>query len=334
MIVTAARQAGVLELAPGLVVCFILAFLAVAIRNATGLAALNPVVVALVAGMALRGAIGLPAPLRPGAAFTVRPVLRAAIVILGLQVTPGQLLHLGAGALALAVAVVALTIPFAIWLGRRLGVSPELSQLIGAGTGICGASAIVAANQVVRGRQEDVAYALAVVTLFGTAALLAYPTLATLLHLEPHVFGVWAGASIHEVVQAVGAAAAGGPQAAEAGTITKLARVVLLAPAILALGWWVRRGSAEPGAVKAPVPWFALGFLLLVALGGTGLVPPTAVHWSVIAVPLMMGAAVAALGLNTDLRALRQRGVRPLLVGLFTTLFIAAIGLLGAVVVG
>lgn len=329
-----ARTAGVFEIAPGMIVCFVLAFLAVTIRNATGIAALNPVVVALVAGIGIRAAIGLPVPLRPGAAFTVRPVLRAAIVILGLQVTPGQLLHLGAGALALAVAVVALTIPFAIWVGKRLGVSPELSQLIGAGTGICGASAIVAANQVVRGRQEDVAYALAVVTLFGTAALLAYPPLATLMHLPPHVFGVWAGSSIHEVVQAVGAAAAGGPQAAEAGTITKLARVVLLAPAVLGLGWWVRQGAPEQGAVKAPIPWFALGFLLLVAIGGTGLVPQAAVQGSVIAVPLMMGAAVAALGLNTDLRALKRRGVRPLLVGLFTTLFIAGLGLAGALVVG
>ena len=328
---TTTRSAGLLKLAPGVFVCFVIAYIAVLIRNATGVAALNPVVVALAFGIAIHAAIGLPPVLRPGAAFTVRPVLRAAIVILGLQVTPGQLLHLGAGALALAVSVVALTIPFTIWLGRRLGVSRELSQLIGAGTGICGASAIVAANQVVRGRQEDVAYALAVVTLFGTASLLAYPALDAVFHLDPRAFGLWAGASIHEVVQAVGAAAAGGPLATEAGTITKLARVVRLAPAILGLGWWVRQGGArEPGELKAPVPWFAFGFLALVAIGGTGLVPREAVRWSTFLVPLMMGAAVAALGLNTDLRALRARGVRPLLLGLGSTAFIATLGLIGA----
>jgi uncharacterized integral membrane protein (TIGR00698 family) len=259
-------------------------------------------------------------------------VLRAAIVILGLQVTPGQLLHLGAGAQALAVAAFALTLTFTIWLGKRIGVSPELSQLIGAGTGICGASAIVAANQVVRGRQEDVAYALAVVTLFGTASLIAYPVFEAMLHLDARSFGLWAGSSIHEVVQAVGAAAAGGPEATEAGTITKLARVVLLAPAILGLGWWVRKGG--PSELKAPIPWFAFGFLLLVAVGGTGLVPPTAVRWSTVIVPIMMGAAVAALGLNTDLRALRARGLRPLLLGLGSTIFIALLGLFGALLAG
>jgi uncharacterized integral membrane protein (TIGR00698 family) len=299
------------------------------IRDGTGLAALNPVVVALALGILLRTVIGLPAALRPGAAFTVRPVLRAAIVLLGLQVTPGQLMSLGGGALLLALASVALTIPFTIWLGRRLGVGDALSQLIGAGTGICGASAIVAANQVVRAKQEDVAYALAIVTVFGTAALLIYPALALPLGLGPRAYGLWAGASIHEVVQAVGAAAAGGPAAAEAGTITKLARVVLLAPAILALGMWARP-TGDQSAVRAPVPWFAFGFLGLVLLGGTGLVPPQVVGWSRTAVPVMMGAAVAALGLNTDLKALRTRGLRPLLLGLGATLFIALLGLLGA----
>lgn len=320
-----ARLAAIL---PGLLLCLGLAVLAVTVRNA-GVAALNPVVVALAAGIAVRAAIGLPASLRPGAAFTVRPVLRASIVLLGLQVTPGQLISLGGGALLLALAVVATTVPFTIWLGRRIGVEDALSALIGAGTGICGASAVVAANQVVRARQEDVAYALAVVTLFGTAALLAYPALAGPLGLDARTYGLWAGASIHEVVQAVGAAAAGGEVAAEAGTITKLARVVLLAPAILALGLWARPAG---GAVRAPVPWFAFGFIGLVLLGGTGLLPRWAAEWSRVAVPVMMGASVAALGLNTDLRAVRARGLRPLLLGLGATLFIALLGLLGALV--
>ena len=320
-------------LLPGLLACFAVAAAAVFIRERSGIAALNPVVLALAGGMAIRASAGLPAPLRPGAAFTVRQVLRAAIVLLGLQVTPGALLSLGGGALLLAFASVALTLPFTMWLGARLGVGAGLAQLIGAGTGICGASAVVAANQVVRAGQEDVAYALAVVTLFGTAALLLFPTLAVPLGLGPRTLGLWAGAGIHEVVQAVGAAAAGGPVAAEAGTITKLARVVLLAPAVLALGAWVRRGEPA-GGVRAPVPWFAFGFLALVALGGTGLVPPGAVALSRWAVPLMMGAAVAALGLATDLRALRTRGLRPLLLGLGSGLFIGVLSLMGALLAG
>jgi uncharacterized integral membrane protein (TIGR00698 family) len=316
-------------LVPGLVLCFVLAMVAIRIQAATGIKALNPVVLALVFGIALRSAIGMPASLRPGAAFAVRPVLRAAIVLLGLQVTVAQLLSIGAGALALAVASVALTVPFTIWLGHRLGVDGPLSQLLGTGTGICGASAIVAANQVAGAKQEDVTYALAVITLCGTAALVIYPALAPLLGLDARAYGLWAGSSIHEVVQAVGAAAAGGPEATEIGTITKLARVVLLAPAVLVLGMWVRRGTSG-GGVKAPVPWFAFGFLVMVAIASTGLLPPSVPNASKVAVPLMLSASVAALGLNTDLRALRARGIRPMLLGVCATLFIAVLGLIGA----
>jgi uncharacterized integral membrane protein (TIGR00698 family) len=325
----ASPSARLVAILPGLALSLLLAEMAVQVQRASGIAALNPVVLALLAGMGLRAAFGLPDWLRPGTAFAVRPVLRAAIVLLGLQITGQQLLSLGGGALALACGAVALTIPFTIWLGRRLGVSAPLAQLIGAGTGICGASAIIAANQVAQGKQEEVAYALAIVTLCGTTALLLYPGLGALLALPPRTYGLWAGASIHEVVQAVGAAAAGGPLAVETGTITKLARVVLLAPAVLVLGAWVRRGG-DARTLRAPVPWFAFGFLAMVAFASTRAVPPAVIGGTRFAVPLMLSAAVAALGLHTDLRVLRAHGLRPLLLGLGASLFVAALGLLGA----
>jgi uncharacterized integral membrane protein (TIGR00698 family) len=321
-----------LAILPGLALSAGLAVIAIALCRWIGVQALNPVVVALVFGIAVRQGLGLSASLKPGVSFSVRPVLRAAIVLLGLQVTPVQLLSIGAGALMLAVAAVALTMPFTIWLGGKLGVQPALSQLIGAGTGICGASAVVATNEVAGGDREDVAYALAVVTLFGTVALILYPIVGIALGFDPRVFGLWTGSSIHEVVQAVGAAAAGGAQAAEIGTITKLARVVLLAPAILALGYWMRRG-AGPTKTKAPVPWFAFGFLALIAVGGTGLVPADAVWLSRQVVPLMMATAVAALGLGIELSALRKRGMRPLALGGLATVFIGVLGLAGALLV-
>jgi uncharacterized integral membrane protein (TIGR00698 family) len=323
------------ERAPGLLLCFGIAALAILVRNLTGIAALNPVVVALVLGVALGAAAGRPAALKPGVAYAVRPVLRAAIVLLGLQVTLGMLWSLGPGALALALLVVAATLPFTIWLGARMGVDPALAQLIGTGTAICGASAIVAANQVARGREEDVTYALAVITLFGTLALLVFPYLAELMGLPAASYGLWAGAAIHEVVQAVGAAAAGGAEAAQSGTVMKLARVFLLAPAVLALGWWIaRRAQTEAGRVKAPVPWFAFGFLGLALLGSTGLVPALAVEASRSLVPLMLAASVAALGLQTDLKALKARGVTPLLLGAASTGFITLLALAGVLAIG
>lgn len=323
------------SLAPGLAIAFVIAEIAILLRAQSGIAALNPVVVALVIGIAIRTAIGARSALTPGIAYAVRPVLRAAIVLLGLQVTLTQLIGLGPGALALAVAVVALTLPVTVWLGGLLGVDRQLSTLIGTGTAICGASAIVAANQVIRGRGEDVTYALAVITLCGTAAMLVFPGLAAPLGFDATDYGLWAGAAVHEVVQAVGAAAAGGEAASQSGTVMKLARVFLLAPALLALGWWVARSAhTEHGAVKAPVPWFAFGFLALVALGSTGLIPREAVDASRVLVPLMLAASVAALGLSTDLRALRARGVRPLALGVLSSVFIATLAWAGVKMIG
>jgi uncharacterized integral membrane protein (TIGR00698 family) len=322
------------SLAPGLGVCLAIAAVAIIIRNMTGIAALNPVVVALVLGVGLGAVIGRPGALKPGISYAVRPVLRAAIVLLGFQVTLGMLASLGLGALVLALLVVGLTLPFTIWLGRVMGVDPKLSLLIGTGTAICGASAIVAANQVARGKDEDVTYALAVITLCGTAALITFPYLGDLMGMSANTYGLWAGAAIHEVVQAVGAAAAGGPEAAQTGTVMKLARVFLLAPAVVALGWWVARSHlAEGGHAKAPVPWFAFGFLALVVIGSTGLVPKFVVDASRFVVPIMLAASVAALGLQTDLRALHARGAAPLLLGVASTLFITLLALIGVAVI-
>jgi uncharacterized integral membrane protein (TIGR00698 family) len=311
----------------------VVAMACVLLRDATGIAALNPVVIALLAGIAIGAATGRPGLLRPGIAFTSRPLLRAAIVLLGLQVTLGELAGLGVAALLLAVAVVGLTLPFTIWLGGRMGVAPALAQLIGAGTAICGASAIVAANQVARGRDEDVAYALAVITLCGTGSLLLFPLFGAMIGMPDRAYGLWAGAAIHEVVQAVGAAAAGGGEAAQAGTVMKLARVVLLAPAILALGWFLARRTGNGGAA-APVPWFAFGFLALVLARSAGIVPAMVVEASRHLVPLMLAASVAALGISTDLRVLRRYGARPLLLGVASTIFITVLAFGGVMAAG
>ncbi|MBY0336014.1 MAG: putative sulfate exporter family transporter [Acetobacteraceae bacterium] len=322
-------------LAPGVGLCLLIALVAIWVRNLSGIAALNPVVVALIVGVAIRAAAGPLPAIKPGLAFAVRPLLRAAIVLLGLQVTLGQLWALGPGALVLAVVVVFATLPFTIWLGQAMGVDKALAQLIGTGTAICGASAIVAANQVARGREEDVTYALAVITLCGTVSLVIFPYLAEAMGMGARAYGLWAGAAIHEVVQAVGAAAAGGPEASQSGTVMKLARVFLLAPAVLALGWWVARGGGgEAGAVKAPVPWFAFGFLGLVVLGSTGLLPAAAGDASRAVVPILLAASVAALGLSTDLKALKARGAAPLALGVASTLFITLLALLGVALIG
>jgi uncharacterized integral membrane protein (TIGR00698 family) len=116
---------------------------------------------------------------------------------------------------------------FTIWFGKLIGVDRKLTELIAAGTSICGASAVIATNTVTNTHGEDVAYAVACVTIFGSLSMLAYPLLPILLHLDPQAYGLWAGASIHEIAMVVAAAFQNGQAARQFGTIAKLSRVMM-----------------------------------------------------------------------------------------------------------
>lgn len=318
------------RLLPGVALSALLASVASLTVAGLGWRTVSPLVLAVLFGMALRGVTGGRDALRPGIAFTVRPLLRAAVVLLGAQVTVEQVGTLGAAGLAVVAASLAASLWFTGRLGRALGVEPRLARLIGAGTSICGASAVLAVNSVTRAEEEDVAYAIACVTLCGTLSMLVYPLLAEALALNPHVFGLWAGASIHEVGQAVATAFQDGREAGEIGTIAKLWRVMLLAPVVLALGMaLVRRGGAAAGSPPVPVPWFVAGFLGLIALNSAGLLPEAARSVAGQVAPFLLAMALGAMGLDADPSKLLAKGPRPLLLGLGATLFLASFSLAG-----
>jgi len=251
-------------------------------------------------------------------------------VLLGAQVTVAQVGTLGGAGLMVVAASLAASLWFTGRLGRALGVEPRLARLIGAGTSICGASAVLAVNSVTCAEEEDVAYAIACVTLCGTLSMLVYPLLAEALTLTPHAFGLWAGASIHEVGQAVATAFQDGREAGEVGTVAKLWRVMLLAPVVAGLGAVLaRRGGVATGMAPAPVPWFVAGFLGLIALNSAGLLPETARGWAGQVAPFLLAMALGAMGLDADPARLLAKGPRPLLLGLGATLFLASFSLAG-----
>jgi len=222
------------------------------------------------------------------------------------------------------------TFAFTKWFGRMLGVDRKLAELIAAGTSICGASAVIATNTVTNAHDEDVAYAVACVTVFGSIAMFGYPLLPGVLHLSPHAFGLWAGASIHEIAQVVAAAFQDGKQAGDFGTIAKLSRVTLLAPVVISLGFLARAGAeshAHRHRAGAPIPWFVLGFIALVGVNSVVTVPGAFKFAIVTLTTFLLSMALAAMGLETDIRKLRAKGLRPLLLGLASFLFIATFSL-------
>lgn len=314
---------------PGLALTVAIAATGVAMVRLPGLAAVSPMIVAMLIGIGLRNTIGARAWAQPGIAFSARRVLRLAIVLLGLQLTLTQLVAVGGRGIGIIVATLLASFAFATWAGRRLGVDRRLTQLIAAGTSICGASAVIATNSVTAAPDEDVSYAVACVTVFGSLAMLIYPWLPAALGLDPQDYGLWAGASIHEVAQVVVAGFQDGQVAGEFATISKLARVMMLAPLVLLLGVLARAGAAagETAAARPPMPWFVLGFVAMVALGSVVELPAQWKQSLATLTAFLLSIALAAMGLDTELRRLAAEGLRPALLGALASLFIAGFSL-------
>ncbi|NKY57332.1 YeiH family protein [Nocardia flavorosea] len=252
----------------------------------------GPLMLSLVAGIVVANT-----PLSGGETMRAahaagRTLLRAGVVVLGLRISGADILAVGAAGIAVVVLTVLCTYTATEWLGRRLGLDRDLVTLVAAGFSICGAAAIAAVNDTVRGRERNVAVAVALVTVFGTVMMVAVPGAASVLGLTTAQTAVWSGASIHEVAQVAAAASlAGGGVLALAMTI-KLGRVVLLAPVFLAAS----RGRGRPSAARA-VPWFVVGFVLAVALRSTGVLPAAAIGAAEGLTTVLLAAGMFGLGL-------------------------------------
>lgn len=320
--------------APGVVLTVFVAAASIGLHRLPFFGDASPLILSILLGMAFHNAIGTPAWAKPGVAFSLRRILRAAIVLLGLQLTLGQIADVGIAGLVATAATLAATFFFTLWAGRRLGVGQRLTALIAAGTSICGASAVVAANAVVKGGDEDVAYAVATVTVFGSLSMILFPFLNGVFHLTPQAYGLWTGTSIHEIAQVVAAAFQEGQFAGHFGTIVKLTRVLMLAPVVLLLAFfWKRRAGKGHAHHKSAMPWFALGFLLMVGFNSTF---PLSGEWrahTADATTFMLAMALGAMGLETDIGKLRAKGFRPLALGASAWIFITGVGLAMAMLV-
>ncbi|HTI85761.1 MAG TPA: putative sulfate exporter family transporter [Alphaproteobacteria bacterium] len=322
--VAVAKQYG-----PGLALAAIIALAAQAVCAWSGLTFVSPLIVAITLGAVVRATVGAPEVARSGIRVALRPVLRIGIVLLGFQLTATQVTALGFSGLGIIAVSLVATFVFTVTLARVLGVDSKLAQLIAAGTSICGASAIIATNTVTRASDEDVAYAVACVTLFGTISMVLYPLLLPVLGLGVDAYGVWAGTSIHEVAQVVAAAFQGGTEAGHAGTIAKLTRVMMLAPVVVALGSIVasRAKSGGPARAAVTVPLFIVGFVATTALNSVITIAPSVSHDIARVTAFLLATALAAMGLELDARKLWAKGVRPLALGAAASIFIALFAL-------
>jgi uncharacterized integral membrane protein (TIGR00698 family) len=282
----------------------------------------------VVLGALLSTTLGRAAWVQAGRKFAAGRVLQVAVVVLGAQLSLGQVVDVGAGSLPVMLGTLGVCLTLAFFLGRRLGIGGDLRTLIGVGTGICGASAIAAVSPTIRAKHPDIAYAISTIFLFNIVAVLTFPPLGHALHLSQHAFGLFAGTAVNDTSSVVAAAGTYGEHASQYAVIVKLTRTLMIIPICLGLAALVRRrdraqavvgtGSERPAWRRALglVPWFLTAFVLAAAANSAGLIP-AAGHAALQQTALaLITVALTAIGMSTDLAGLRRAGARPLLLGL------------------
>lgn len=338
---TASRAARLRALAPGLGLALVAAGLSLALTLV--LPTVSALLVAIVLGVACRNLLPLPAALDPGLAVAAKRLLRIGIVLLGLQLVLGDILALGPGMIAVVVAIVAVGILATLAIGRALGVSPTQRLLIACGFSICGAAAVAAVDGVIETEdEEEVVTALALVVLFGTLMIPLIPLLGAGLGLGELRTGLWAGGSIHEVAQVVAAGSAIGGAGLAAAVVVKLARVLLLAPVLAVVSVQRRRamrreqadGAAPTGRRPPIVPLFVVGFLVMVLVRWTGVLPAGVLAGAGVVQTVLLAMAMFALGTGVRFSMFRRVGFRPVALAGASTLVVAGVALGGVLVAG
>ena len=317
-----------LTLLPGLILVSLIAGLALLLYHTTNLSLLNPLLTAVLLGIGLGNVAGVAPFYQPGIQFSMKRILRLAVILLALKLSLAQVLEVGISGLMIVGVSSLSTFYLTCWLGHRLQVNRRLTQLIAAGTSICGASAVVAINAVVDSSEEDVAYAIALVTGLGTLAMLSYPLVPELLQLSPSTFGLWCGASIHEVAQVVVTAFQHSTTSGEIATITKLSRVLLIIPIIAVLSYQKPAKSADSKQSFVTAPWFVLIFALLVIINSTSLIPELAKASLLTINQFLLCMAMAAMGLTTRLASLTRIGLQPFYLASLSWAFLGSISLM------
>jgi uncharacterized integral membrane protein (TIGR00698 family) len=295
---------------------------------------LPPLVLCVALGVMLANLARVPPAATPGLTVAAGPVLKLGVVLLGLDLVFPDILALGVRALAVVVAVVAITFIGTRWAGRRLGISDDLSLLVATGFSICGVSAIAAANGVIDADEDEVAFSVALVTLCGTLAIVTLPPLRGVLGLDHEQFGAWVGASVHDVAQVVATSSTAGSVALATAIVVKLTRVMLLAPLIAGIA--LRHRSVDTAATDTAagtrpplVPPFIVAFVAMVVVASIGVIPDRALARIDDLRTVLLGMALFALGTRVNVGRLRQIGLRPLALGLASWLLIAVVAYAG-----
>ncbi len=282
----------------------------------------SPLIVGILLGMVYANSLRnhLPETWVPGIKFCSKQVLRLGIILYGFRLTFAQVMAVGLPAIAADAVIVVATLLLGVGLGRLLRMDRDTALLTATGSSICGAAAVLGAEGVVRPEPHKTAVAVSTVVIFGTISMFLYPVLwrSGLLDLTPAKMAVYTGSTLHEVAHVVGAGNAMGPEIADTATITKMIRVMMLAPVLLVMSFALARrkrgcGAEKEGKGRITIPWFAFGFLAVIGFNSFDLLPAGVVAGINDFDTFLLTMAMTALGTETSFQKFKQAGAKPFL---------------------
>ena len=307
----------------GLIVTLVCSIAGQFLAKLPGFSLIGHLVLALLLGMCLQFARSLTAAAQQSTPFIANKFLRAGIILLGFKLNLVILMSAGLKSLEAAVVIVAVMIPLNYFVARFFKVEHTLALLTACGCSICGAAAVMGVSGAVRAKTDQSVLAVAIVAILGTLFTL-------ILGFTDAQFGVMAGLSLHEIAHAVAAGGAAGPVGTDSAIIAKLSRVLLLAPVAIIVGILEARrfrkqdGTGE-GRMSVPIPWFMGGFILASAIGSYLPFVNDFIPSLVQLAYLLLGMAMAALGLNVNFSVILQKGLRPMVGALLCSFVITGL---------
>lgn len=324
------------HLVPGVLACLVIALAAQFLSDHYGAPTL---LLALLLGIAFQFLSEEGAAV-PGVAFTAKTILRLGVTLLGARMSFELLLGIGLDTIALCILAVAATIGIALLAARVLGRGWRIALLTGGAVAICGASAAMAIAAVLprnEHSERNLIFTVISVMLLSTTAMVAYPIICAFLGFDDKATGIFLGATIHDVAQVVGAGFSVSDTAGEAATLVKLFRVTLLAPVVLVYSLSIRHWVPGEGVgeTRPPLlPGFVVGFIVLAVANSVGLVPAAAATFMVDTSRWALVLGIAAVGMKTSMRSIREVGVTAIALVVAETLFLAVFILGGLELLG
>jgi len=319
------------KIIPGVIAGIIVTFLAYLLQSIWIIKKLNlsTLIIAIILGGLIKNTVGVSRKFEDGIKFCSKKVLRIAIVLLGFKLSFLQILKIGPKAVIIILISSTSAILLTNYLGKKFNLKQKLTILLATGISICGAAAIAATNAIIKSDEEDVAYSIGVITVLGTIFMFIYPVIFNIFKMNSQLYSIWTGASIHEVAQVVAAGFAVSNDVGIQATIVKLTRVLFIIPVTLILSLASsKRENRKLSLKNVSVPHFVLFFLVIVIINSIVQIPKNILDLLVKIDGYLMTLAMAGLGLDLNIASMKKVGLKPLYLGIISSLFISLISLL------